>query len=204
LSGRFDRLLPVIILFLSFPTLAGSASAETAAETASKWGLIGRWSLDCGLPPDRDRGAVLAYEVGADGRLLYRRDFGDSSDTADVIAAEVSADKLLNLRAFFPKLKQTREYGLRMEANGSIRAFYNRDQKGNYSIRNGRFSANGKPTPPNHKCSSEAPIRPSASPRSAARSRSASPFRTRLRIDRRDYAASMNARRSAACDDGST
>jgi hypothetical protein len=25
-----------------------------------------------------------------------------------------------------------------------------------------------------------------------------------LRIDRRDYAASMNARRSAACDDGST
>jgi hypothetical protein len=156
LSGRFDRLLPVIILF---STLAGTASAETAAETAGKWGLIGRWSLDCGLPADRDRGAVLAYEVGADGRLMYRRDFGDSTDTADVIAAEISADNLLNLRVFFPKLKQTREYGLRMERDGSIRAFYNRDQKGNYSIRNGLFSANGKPTPPNFKCSSEAPTR---------------------------------------------
>jgi hypothetical protein len=167
LSGRFDRLLPVIILF---STLAGTASAETAAETAGKWGLIGRWSLDCGLPPDRDRGAVLAYEVGADGRLMYRRDFGDSTDTADVIAAEISADNLLNLRVFFPKLKQTREYGLRMERDGSIRAFYNRDQKGNYSIRNGLFSANGKPTPPNFKCSSEAPSRPSATPHSAARS----------------------------------
>ena len=201
MSGRFDRLLPVIILF---STLAGTASAETAAQTASKWGLIGRWSLDCGLPPDRDRGAVLAYEVGADGRLVYRRDFGDSSDSADVIAAEISADNLLNLRVFFPKLKQTREYGLRMEADGSIRAFYNRDQKGSYSIRNGLFSANGKPTPPNHKCNSEAPIKLPTSQRSAARSRSANPFRTRFWIDRRDYAASMNARTSAASDDGST
>jgi len=156
LSRRFDRLLPLIILFA---TVAGTASAETAAETASKWGLIGRWSLDCDLPPDRDRGAVLAYEIGTDGRLLYRRDFGDTADTADVIAAEISADNLLNLRVFFPKLKQTREYGLRMEADGSIRAFYNRDQKGNYSIRNGLFSANGRPTPPNFKCTSAPPVR---------------------------------------------
>jgi hypothetical protein len=170
LSGRFDRILPAIMLFSA---LAGTASAETAAETASKWGLIGRWSLDCGLPPDRNRGAVLAYEVGADGRLLYRRDFGDSADSADVIAAEISADKLLNLRVFFPQLKQIREYGLRMEPDGSIRAFYNRDRKGRYSIRDGKFAANGQPTPPNHKCNSEAPIRPPASPRSAARSRPA-------------------------------
>ncbi len=101
---------------------------------------------------------MLAYEVGADGRLVYRRDFGDTTDAADVIAAEISADNLLNLRVFFPKLKQTREYGLKMEPDGSIRAFYNRDRKGNYSIRNGRFaptacrrrrtsSANRKPPP---------------------------------------------------------
>jgi len=138
---------------------AGSASAETAAETARRWGLLGQWSLDCALPPDRDRGAVLAYEVIDGGRLVYRRDFGDSTDSADVIAAEISADGLLNLRVFFPKLKQTRDYGLLMDADGSIRAFYNRDQKGNYSIRNGRFSANGKPTPPNHKCKSGTQVR---------------------------------------------
>jgi hypothetical protein len=163
--------------------------------------LIGRWSLDCGRPPDRDRGAVLAYEIGADGRLVHRRDFGDSADTAEVIAAQISADNLLNLRVFFPKLKQTREYGLRMEADGSIRAFYNRDQKGNYSIRNGRFSVNGEPTPPNYRCTSEAPHQAAGF---AARSRSASPFRTRFWIDRGDYAASMNVRTSAACGDSST
>ena len=158
MSGHLDRLLPVIIVFAMW---AGTASAGTAAETARKWGLIGRWSLDCALPPDRNRGAVLAYEVADDGRLVYRRDFGASTDGADVIAAEISADQLLNLRVFFPKLKQTREYGLRMQADGSIRAFYNRDQRGNYSIRNGLFSANGRPTPPNYKCNSE---RRSASP----------------------------------------
>ena len=149
MSGRVDWLLPVTIVCAMW---AGTASAETAAETARGWGLIGRWSLDCSLPPDHDRGAVLAYEVTDDGRLVYRRDFGDSTDSADVVAAEISADQLLNLRVFFPKLKQTREYGLRMQADGSIRAVYNRDQKGIYSIRNGQFSANGRPTPPNHKC----------------------------------------------------
>ena len=151
LSGHLGRLLPAIIVFAMW---AGTASAETAAETARKWGLIGRWSLDCALPPDRDRGAVLAYEVADDGRLVYRRYFGETTDSADVIAAEISADQLLNLRVFFPKLKQTREYGLRMQADGSIRAVYNRDQKGIYSIRNGLFSANGRPTPPNYKCKS--------------------------------------------------
>jgi len=156
LSGRFERFLPVAIVFAMW---AGTASAETVAETARRWGLIGRWSLDCALPPDRDRGAVLAYEVTNDGRLVYRRDFGDTTDSADVIAAEISVDKLLNLRVFFPKLKQTREYGLRMQADGSIRAFYNRDQKGNYSIRNGLFSANGRPTPPNYKCKSGTQVR---------------------------------------------
>jgi hypothetical protein len=156
LSGRFDRLLPVIIVFAMW---AGTAAAETAAETARRWGLIGRWSLDCALPPDHDRGAVLAYEIVDGGRLVYRRDFGDSTDSADVIAAEISADKLLNLHVFFPKLKQTREYGLRMQGDGSIRAVYNRDQKGNYSIGNGLFSGNGKPTPPNYKCRSGTQVR---------------------------------------------
>jgi len=165
LSGHFGRFLPVIILFAM---AAGTASAESAAETASRWGLIGRWSLDCSLPPDHDRGAVLAYEIADDGRLVYLRDFGDSSDSADVIAAQVSPDNLLNLRVFFPRLKQTRDYGLKMEPDGSIRAFYNRDQNGRYSIRNGLFSANGRPTPPSHKCGSGTPIRLPTSPGRAA------------------------------------
>jgi hypothetical protein len=149
LSGRVGRLVPVIVVLMLF---ACSASAESAAETASKWGLLGRWSLDCSLPPDRDRGAVLAYEITEDGKLIHRRDFGDTTDIADVIAADVSADRVLNLRIFFRAMNQTREFGLTMQSDGSIRAMYNRNQKGQYTIRDGKFTANGKPTPPQYKC----------------------------------------------------
>jgi hypothetical protein len=39
-----------------------------------------------------------------------------------------------------------------MQPDGTIRAMYNRSQKGEYSIRDGKFTANGNPTPPQHKC----------------------------------------------------
>jgi hypothetical protein len=149
LSGHVGRLVPVIVVFLMF---ACGASAESAAETAGRWGLLGRWSLDCSLPPDRDRGAVLAYEITEGGKLIHRRDFGSTMDIADVIGADVSAEGVLNLRIFFPQMNLIREFGLKMQADGSIRAMYNRDQKGQYSIKDGKFTANGKPTPPQYKC----------------------------------------------------
>jgi hypothetical protein len=142
------RLAPALLLF----AFATAASAETVAETASRWGLIGRWSVDCRLPPDHDRGAVLSYQVANRGQVVLRRDFGDSDDQADVVAADISGDNLLNLRIYFPQLKQTRELGLRREPDGEIRAIYNRTRKGDYSIRDGRLTANGRPTPPQFRC----------------------------------------------------
>jgi hypothetical protein len=129
-----------------------SASAETVAETARKWGLIGPWSLNCSLKADRDKGTVLAYEIAGDDRVVHRRSFGDTTDESEVISAEVSGDGMLNLRVYFPNLKQTREYGLMMQPDGTMRAIYNRNQKEEYTIRDGRFTANGNPTPPQHKC----------------------------------------------------
>ena len=59
---------------------------------------------------------------------------------------------MLNLRVFFPKLKQTREYGLIKLPDGTMRAIYNRNQKHEYTIKDGKFTANGNPTPPQYKC----------------------------------------------------
>ena len=146
---HWSRLALTIPVFL---TLAPCASASTATETASKWGLIGRWSLDCSLPPDRDRGAVLIYAIARGGRLTFRRDFGDEKDDNEVVGVKVSADGMLNLRVYFPSLKPTREYGLMMQPDGTIRAIYNRDLKGEYTIKDGKFTANGNPTPSQHKC----------------------------------------------------
>src|SRR5580704_11347278 len=65
---------------LCFWSFVAQACAETIAETASKWGLIGPWSLDCSLPPDRDKGTVLAYETTSEDGVVHRRNFGGTTD----------------------------------------------------------------------------------------------------------------------------
>jgi hypothetical protein len=132
--------------------LTGAVRAETPAGIAQRWGLIGAWSLDCSLPPDRDRGTVLVWETGADGRLAHRRRFGDVSDEAEVTDAAVSRDGMLSLRVVFAMPKQTREVGLRMLADGSIRTIFSRNEKGEYTVSDGKFTRDNRPTPPLHKC----------------------------------------------------
>jgi hypothetical protein len=132
--------------------LVSPTCAETIAETARQWGLVGPWSLDCSLPPDHANGTVLSYEITNGERLMHRRDFGDSKDEAEVLSATVSSDGTLNLKVYFPSVKQTREYGMMHLDDGSIRAVYNRNDKNQYSIKDGKFTVNGKPTPAQHKC----------------------------------------------------
>jgi hypothetical protein len=152
-ARNLNRHLSRLALAIAFSlTLTPGASAETVAQTARNWGLIGPWSVDCSLKLDRNRGTLLAYEIAPGDRVVHRRNFSDTRDESEVVTAEVSADGLLNLRVFFPSLKQTREFGLMMQRDGTIRAIYNRNHKGEYTIRNGKFTANGNPTPPQHKC----------------------------------------------------
>jgi hypothetical protein len=149
LNGHFSRLTLALLFSL---TLSCGASADTVAQTVQKWGLIGPWSLDCSLKPDRNKGTVLDYEIVGDNRVVHRRNFGETTDESEVVTAEISGDGTLKLRVFFPSLKQTREYGLMMQPDGTMRAIYNRNQKDEYSIKDGKFTANGSPTPPQHKC----------------------------------------------------
>jgi hypothetical protein len=149
-NGRLIRLALGLALLASLASVA--FADDPIAETVRKWGLLGPWSLDCSLPPDHANGTVLAYEIGADGGVVFRRDFGDVTDENQVLAAEVSADGLLNLEVYFPSIKQKREYGLMMLEDGSMRAIYNRSEKGGYSIKDGKFVATRKPTPAQHKC----------------------------------------------------
>ena len=149
MNGHVSRLALAVLFFLA---LTLNASAETVAQTARQWGLIGPWSLDCSLPPDRNKGTVLAYEIAPGDRVVHRRNFGDTTDESEVVTAEVSGDGMLNLRVFFPSLKQTREFGFIMQPDGTMRAMYNRNRKDEYTIRDGKFTADGNPTPSQHKC----------------------------------------------------
>jgi len=88
----------------------------------------------------------------ADDHVVHCRDFGDARDEAEVLSLSVSADGLIHLRVYFPAAKQTREYGMIHLPDGTIRAIHNRSEKNEYSIKDGKFTQTGKPTPPQHKC----------------------------------------------------
>ena len=144
-----SRPLLAIILFAS--SFAPAASADDTVDIARAWGLIGTWAADCGAPPVKGRGAIISYEVTAEGNLIYRRDH-DPSDVNEVANARVEPDQTLVLSIVLPKARQTRENGIIKTTDGGIRSVFNRGEDGSYSIREARFIANGKPTPALRKC----------------------------------------------------
>lgn len=149
MTGCLSRCTTAALLWTAFTAAAG---AETLAATVEQWGLLGSWAVDCAARPDRDKGALLTYEIRKDGRVMYRRNFGDASDESEVVSATVGAEGLLNVMVYFPSLKQTREFGLLLSKQGSLRAIYNRSERGEYTIRDGKYAATGAPTPSQHRC----------------------------------------------------
>jgi hypothetical protein len=129
-----------------------AAAAGTLAATVEQWGLLGSWAVDCAARPDRDKGALLTYEIRKDGRVMYRRNFGEARDENEIVSATVNADGLLNMMVYFPSLRQTREFGLLLAKDGSLRAIYNRSERGEYTIRDGKYIATGAPTPLQQRC----------------------------------------------------
>ena len=143
------RCVGTALLWFASATAAG---ADTLAATIIQSGLLGSWAVDCSPAPDRDKGAVLTYEIRQDGRVMYRRNFGDARDENEVVAASSDPNGLFNIMVFFPALHQTREFGLLMQKDGSLRAIYNRSERGDYTIRDGKFVKTGAPTPVQHRC----------------------------------------------------
>lgn len=132
--------------------IAPKAGAETLAATVEQWGLLGSWAVDCAARPDRDKGSLLTYEIRKDGRVMYRRNFGDAKDENEVVSATVNAEGVLNVMVYFPSLHQAREFGLLLAKDGSLRAIYNRSERGEYTIKDGKYVATGAPTPIQQRC----------------------------------------------------
>ncbi|WP_407184733.1 hypothetical protein [Bradyrhizobium centrosematis] len=132
--------------------ITSAAGAETLAATVEQWGLLGSWAVDCAARPDRDKGALLTYEIRKDGRVMYRRNFGDAKDENEVVSATVNAEGLINVMVYFPSLHHAREFGLLLAKDGSLRAIYNRSERGEYTIRDGKYVATGAPTPTQQRC----------------------------------------------------
>jgi hypothetical protein len=144
------RMLAVCVA--AWLALADGAAAQSVADVASRWGLIGTWSLDCSKPASGSNG-YLSYAVRAGGKVAHERNFGDRSDTNDVQQARTGHGGTLELVVHFPALNQTRKFTMLMGPDGRTRAMSNSRIDGTeVTIKAGKFTANGAITPWQTRC----------------------------------------------------
>jgi hypothetical protein len=125
---------------------ACSASiAETPAEVARDWGLLGLWRTDCRGKPSRSD-YDLRFVV-RNSNLYHDRDWGDGHDSSAVASATVTANGAIDLVVRFQSFSQTREWVL-MKNDDRIRTVMNRNVDTNeYSVRDGKYISSGDTTP---------------------------------------------------------
>ena len=127
------------------------AAAQTPAETADKWGLLGTWRLDCSQKPSRGD-PDLQFAVRG-GTLFHDRDWGVAKDSSAVTSALIEPDGSLELVVRFDSLSQTREWIYKRGSDNRIESVSNRNVDTNkYTIRDGKFVASGKTPPWQTRC----------------------------------------------------
>jgi hypothetical protein len=134
---------------------SGTARAETVAATMKTWGLTGEWSTSCDAAPGKSLAARMRYLAKPDGSVFHVRNFGDSSSSDPIRATRVTPEGWLELQVFFQDVaagQQDRTFAVRKVRPGVVQAMYNYNAKGEYSVRDGKFTGNGNDTPLQYKC----------------------------------------------------
>ena len=121
-------------------TLSDAAFAQTALDTARKWGLIGDWSVACAKPPSPEN-AYISY-VARDGRLVYRS--ATLKDSAVAGTATSQPDGTIRILVNVTWLGHTREIVYAKSADGRIQAQSNLNvATGEYTVRGAKLLSNG-------------------------------------------------------------
>jgi hypothetical protein len=141
-----------VILLLTWAT---SAEAETVAATMSKWGLLGSWAVSCDTAAGKGLAAKLRYVAKPDGSVFHYRNFGDDTTGDRIKAARVTPEGFLELKVFFREVavgQQDRTFAVKKIEPGVVQSMYNYTAKGEYSVKDGKFTGNGNEAPLQHKC----------------------------------------------------
>jgi hypothetical protein len=140
-----------VLVLLGVLATSEALLAQTVADTASRWGLLGNWRIDCSKPASRSNGE-LKYVVKG-GKLFHDREFGDVRDSTPVMSATTKADGSIEIVINLVSRSETRQFSLIKGSDGRIRAMSNRNVDTNqYSIVDGKFTANGNATPWQTRC----------------------------------------------------
>jgi hypothetical protein len=128
------------------------AFAQTAGETAAKWGLLGEWKLDCKAPTSQ-RNQAIEFIV-REGKLLQERSAGSVKDGTTLTSAAARPDgslETVEISATTPPT--TRQIVRRKQGDGRFAVWSNRvvgSEK--YSIRDGKFANGGGTAPALNRC----------------------------------------------------
>jgi hypothetical protein len=152
MEGKMQK---IVFLAVFLTVACGSARAETVAATMTKWGLMGDWSVDCGAAAGKGTAAKLRYATMPDGSVLHYRNFGDGSSSDKIKSARITPEGWLELKVFFKEIavgQQDRTFALKRIKPGVVQAMYNYNAKREYSVKDGKFTSNGKEAPLQYKC----------------------------------------------------
>ena len=145
----------IVFLVIFLAVASGSARAETIAATMTKWGMIGAWSTDCNAAAGRGTAAKLRYAAKPDGSVWHYRNFGDDTNSDKVKSARITSEDWLELKIFFKEIavgEQDRTFAFKRIRTGVVQAMYNYNAKGEYSVKDAKFTRNGNETPLQFLC----------------------------------------------------
>ena len=132
-------------MLMGIATLA-SASAETPAQAAARWGLLGTWRLDCTRPASQSNQAFTF--VVREGKLFQDRDLGSNGgDSSPMTEGTIQGNGSILLTTVFSG--GTRQAVFIKDASGRRRVMSNRDvDTDEYTIRDGLYAASRRRGPP--------------------------------------------------------
>ena len=145
-----SRILLLAAVSLLLPWQA--SFAQSAADTAGRWGLIGTWRYNCGTPPDEHD--YIQVFVARNGRLYHDRDWGAGTDSSVVPMASIRPNGDLDILIVFTSLGQTRENVFRKVSDGHMVAITSRNvDNDQHTIKDGKVVGSGATVPPLTRCS---------------------------------------------------
>ena len=139
------------LVLLGVVGVAVAADAQTVAETAARWGLVGTWQTDCSVPPT-EKSAAQTYHVQG-GKLLLSRFDGKTSDSNPITSATINTRGEIEVVVVFPEFSQTRLNVHAKDRQGRRRMMQNKNiDTGEFSVIDGKLTHNGAATPWATRC----------------------------------------------------
>ncbi|HTS38977.1 MAG TPA: hypothetical protein VMH84_00350 [Xanthobacteraceae bacterium] len=137
-----SHLFKMALILLGVFAVSGPSLAQTAAETATQWQVLGTWQTDCKAPINELNMAYTFMVRG--GQLFLDRNYGRGSDSSPITKATLTADGALVLVINYAQYSLLYENVLVKGGDGRFQMVEIKNIKTNqYSIKDGKKVIDG-------------------------------------------------------------